>query len=114
MNLKLLSSQLTKIYNTLGNEWLTQNFETEPFDMRVFVRKGGHPDYLHDYEVEIYTDRKVPKTLKYKEGIKPNKSGAHISYIIGYFKDLAKYVDSSFGDFSKTLGVTFMDVQNLS
>ena len=110
MNLGILSKSLSKIYNTIGNNWLTENFETEPFEFRVFVRKGGHDD-LHDIEVEVYTDRPVPNSLKYREELKKSADGVHISVIQSYFKDLASYVDSSFGEFRKTLGVNFMDLK---
>jgi len=107
MNLGTLSKQLTKLYNTLGNTWLIENFETEPFEFRVFVRKGDHDD-LRDYEVEVYTDRLMPESFKYKESKVKGFDGAHISVIQNHFKKLADYVDR-FGDFRKTLGVTFMD-----
>lgn len=111
MNLKLFSEQLSKIFNTLGNDWLVENFITEPFDMNVVVRKGGTDD-LRDYEVEIYTDRTLPHTFEYREGIKPHYYGAHISKIQSYFKELLDYIDPTFGVFRKTIGVKFMDVDN--
>ena len=112
MNLKILSNQLSKLYNTLGNEWLVNLVETEPFDFRVFVRRADSPDDLHDYEVEIYTDRQMPKSFRYRQN--KNSSlyeGIHLSVVSNYFKNLAKYVDPSFGEFRKTLGVSFMDVK---
>jgi hypothetical protein len=106
MNLKLLSNQLTKIYNTLGNQWIVDNFISEPFVFRVFVRKGDFND-LHDYEVEIYTDRPFPQNFEYRE--KKKFDGAHHSTVNQKFKDLTNYVER-FGDFRKTLGVKFMDL----
>ena len=108
MNLKLLSNQLSKIYNTLGNDWLVSNYETKPFEFRVFVRKGDDKD-LRDYEVEVYTDRFVPNTFKYKDNNRNKMDGSHISVIENHFKNLATYLDTSFGEFRKTIGVTFMD-----
>ena len=108
MNPSILAKQLTKIYNTLGNDWLVQNYETEPFDFRVYVRRGQGDD-LHDYEVEIYSDRLIPKDFKYRNK-KNGIDGSHISFVQNFFKNLATYVDGSFGDFQKTLGVKFMDM----
>ena len=53
MTLPQLSKSLTSIYNTLGNRWLTENYETEPFDFRVYVRRGDDTD-LTDFVAEVY------------------------------------------------------------
>lgn len=111
MDIKILSNQLSKIYNSLGNKWLVENFVTEPFEMRIYVRKGTDADDLHDYEVEIYTDRKVPGTFEYRKDVMAGVYGAHISYIKTFFKELATYVEPSFGKFGKTIGINFMDIQ---
>ncbi len=107
MNLKQLSAALTSLYNTVGNKWLTDNFETEPFNFRVFVRKGDNDD-LTDYVVEVYSDRPIPKAMNYKDKSKP-VHGIHYSVVQHKFKELAEYIDT-FGDFRKTLGVKLMDL----
>ena len=109
MNLGALSNQLTKIYNTLGNQWLTGNFETEPFDFRVFVKKGDSAD-LTDYVIEVYSDPPFPKNLKYRKDKGEGFNGIHYSVVKSHFKELAKYIDTKFGSFGKTLGVTLMDL----
>lgn len=107
MNLKQLSAALSSLYNTVGNKWLTDNFETKPFDFRVFVRKGDNDD-LTDYVVEVYSDRPIPKAMNYKDKSKP-VHGIHYSVVQHKFKELAEYIDT-FGDFRKTLGVKLMDL----
>jgi hypothetical protein len=109
MTLNQLSKSLSSIYNTLGNRWLTENFETEPFDFRVYVRRGYDID-LTDFVAEVYTDRPFPKDFSYKE--KQNADGIHYSVVQYKFKELAQYVDT-FGDFRKTLGVELMDLINV-
>ena len=106
MTLPQLSKSLTSIYNKLGNKWLTENYETEPFDFRVYVRRGYDTD-LTDFVAEVYTDRPFPKALSYKE--KKLTDGIHYSVVEHKFKELAEYVDT-FGDFRKTLGVKLMDL----
>ena len=109
MTLPQLSKSLTSIYNKLGNLWIVENLISEPFDFRVYVRKGDNSD-LTDYVVEVYTDRPIPKTLQYKDPEKhKGADGIHHSVLSYKFKQLANYVDT-FGDFKKTLGVQFMDL----
>lgn len=109
MTLAQLSKALTSIYNSLGNEWLTTNFVTEPFDFRVFVRKGDESD-LTDYVVEVYTDRPVPKTLEYRDKESNVADGVHFSVIQYKFKEFTNYIDR-FGDLGRTLGVQLMDLK---
>lgn len=105
-----LSKSLTKIYNTFANEWIVDNFVSEPFDFRVFVRKGDSSDTT-DYVVEVYTDRPIPHTLYYKDKDAQWADGIHYSSVIDKLKELAQYVDN-FGQFKKTLGVQLMDLDN--
>lgn len=108
MNLAQFSGQLTKLFNRLGNQWLTDNFETEPFDFKVYVRKGDSSD-LTNYVVEVYTDRPIPLTIKYKKGKGPHGvDGIHYSVLSGYLKNLISYV-REFGGLGQTLGVELMD-----
>ena len=108
MNSKQISLLISKIFNTIGNSWLVENFETEPFDFRVFLRKGDDSD-LTDYVVEVYTDRPFPKTLKYRDELNKWADGADISSISYEFKQLLNYIDR-WGDFRKTVSVNFMDM----
>ena len=108
MNLQKLSEQLTMLYNTLGNKWLVQTFETEPFEFSVSMRKGGDDDH-RDYEIDVNTDRKFPDSLKYRENKKTKFDGVHRTVIERHFKEMFKYVDTSFGGFRKTIGVNLIN-----
>ena len=109
MTLPQLSKSLSYVYNKLGNLWIIENLNSEPFDFRVYVRRGDHDD-LTDYVAEVYTDRPIPKIIPYKDPKKHKGSnGIHHSVLSSKFKELANYVDT-FGDFRKTLGVEFMDL----
>lgn len=112
MNLKILSNQLSKIYNTLANEWLTKNFVTEPFNFRVFVRRDYSGDSLGDYIVEVYTYDLIPKSFEYREEVKKDKfaDGIHYSVLSNKLKELIKYVVPNMGDFQKTFEIRFMDL----
>ena len=111
MTLPQLSKALTSIYNTLGNKWITENLKSDPFEFRVYVRKGDDSD-LQNIIVEVFTDRPIPQTLPY---INPDEhhgfDGIHYSFLINKFKEFADYVDR-FGDLGRTLGVKFMDLEN--
>lgn len=110
MNLLWLSNTLEKLYNTLGNDYLTQNFHTEPFEFKVKVRRGIHDEDLHDYVVEVSADRKIPKSFKYKDDVPKKRfsDGIDISVLRNLFKEYASYIDPTFGDFRKTIGVNFL------
>lgn len=111
MDLKQLSKVLEKLYNTMGNQYLVDNFITEPFEFNVNVRRGGDED-LHNYVVEIDSFPKMPKSLKYKpEVIKKDNlwvDAADKSVIVHDFKKMIDYIDTSFGSFGKTIGVKFI------
>lgn len=111
MTLPQLSKALTAIYNKLGNEWITENFESEPFDFRVYVRRGDNDD-LQDIIAEVYTDRPFPELLTYKENVKKNfrADGVHNFVVRTKFKELANYIDT-FGGMGRTLGVVLMDLE---
>lgn len=110
MKLADLSKSLTKIYNLFANEWIVDNFDSEPFDFRVYVRKGEVDD-LTDYVVEVYTDRPIPHILYYKDNESHKADGVHYSGVVKKLKELASYIDN-FGHFQKTLGVQLMDLDN--
>ena len=103
-----LNKILEKLYNTLGNEYLTENFDVEPFEFKVNVRKSKYDNDLQDYIVEVYSTPDLPKSFMYKGD---EKNGIHLSKLNSVFKGYVKYVDSSFGQFRKTIGILFMDVK---
>lgn len=107
--MKHLNKILEKLFNTLGNDYLTDNFDVEPFEFKVNIRKTEYgDDELYNYIVEVYSTPDLPKSFMYKDD---EKNGIHISKLNHLFKEYVKYVDSSFGQFGKTLGVKFMNVQ---
>lgn len=97
MNLRELSNILERVYNTLGNDYLVRNFETDPFEFKVNVRKGG-PDEIFSYVVEVYTDLPMPNSFKFRDLPKDKKkyNVAHISEIRHQFGKYVKYIDTSF------------------
>ena len=99
---------LNKIYNVLGNSYLTDNFETEPFEFDVKIRKGDGEDDLYNYIVEVYSVPDLPNSFMYKDN--PN-SGIHLSKLNYEFKKYIGFVDTSFGGFGRTVGVNFMNVK---
>jgi hypothetical protein len=115
--MKNLDIILEKMYNTLGNSYLTKNFDTEPFEFKVNVRKGTYDNDLQDYIVEVYSNPDLPKSFIYKSDSDENSDekygigGIDISVLRGLFKEYVNYVDSSFGSFGKTVGVKFMNVK---
>ena len=104
--MKNLDKVLEKLFNTLGNSYLTENFNTEPFEFKVKVRSGNREDDLQDYIVEVYSVPELPESFMYKSD---DKNGIHISVLRNKFKDYLQYVDTTFGDFRKTVGVNFMN-----
>jgi len=111
MTLQQLSKALTSVYNTIGNDWITENLVSEPFEFKVYVRKGDSTD-LYSYVIEVYTDRPIPETIPYKDPSNQisRADGIHISVMRDKFKKLANYIET-FGGFGKTLGIDFMDVK---
>ena len=109
--MKDLSKVLEKVFNVLGNMYITDNFDAEPFEFRVNVRKGNRDDDLQDYIVEVYSTPNMPESFNYKSGKKDSVSGIHISVLGNKFRELMRYVDSSFGEFRKTVGIRFMNAE---
>lgn len=110
MNLKSLSRGLTRLYNNLGNKYLTDNFITEPFEFDVNVREGNREDDYHHFIIEVNTDRKLPSTFAYrkqKEGRVAD--GIHISVLAREFKEWARAVDPNFRLPHGTVGVKFLN-----
>lgn len=93
--LRQISSSLNSIFNTLGNNWIVENFELEPFNFRVYLRQTGHDEeHLGKYIAEIYTDRFVPRNLKLsKKHRKKGKDSVSYTTIEKKFKELSKYLD---------------------
>lgn len=110
--MKNLNTILEKIYNTLGNKYITDNFDVEPFEFKVRIRKADRDDDLQDYIVEVYSTPNLPRNFDYKDGKRDSVNGIHISVLGGKFKEFIQYVDSSFGQFRKTVGIRFMNKDN--
>ena len=107
--MKDLSKVLEKVFNTLGNMYITDNFDAEPFEFRVNVRRGDRDDDLQDYIVEVYSIPNMPESLNYKSGKRNGSDGIDISVLKHKFREFIKYVDSSFGGFGRTVGIRFMN-----
>ena len=101
--MKDLSKILEKIYNTLGNKYLTDNFDTEPFEFKVKIRSGDRDDDWQDYIVEVYSIPDIPRSFTYKSGKGNGMDGIHISVLGNKFREFMRYVDPSFGEFKKPL-----------
>lgn len=95
MNLTELSTVLTKLYNTLGNRYLTKNFITEPYEFDVKVRYD-RDDEIADYIIDVYSNPPIPDTLIYKPEIRKEKTsdGIHISVLKTEFKKMYGYVET--------------------
>lgn len=106
-----LNNILGKLFNTLGNDYLTKNFETGPFEFRVNFRKSKDNDDLQDYIVEVYSIPDIPRRFTYKPGKKDYIDGMHISVLKHKFREYILYVDPTFGEFRKTIGIKFMNVK---
>jgi hypothetical protein len=106
--MKDLDKILEKIYNRIGNSYLTNNFDTGPFEFKVNIRKGDGDEDLQDYIVEVYSVPDLPESFKYKGN---NKEGIHISVLKKKFREYIGYVDPTFGEFRKTIGIKFMNLK---
>ena len=112
MTLKSLSRGLTRLYNNLGNKYLTDNFITEPFKFDVNVRKGDREDDYHGFIIEVNTDRKLPRTFAYKKQKEGRiADGIHISVLAREFKEYAQAVDPNFRTLNATVGVKFLNAE---
>ena len=109
--MKDLSKVLEKVFNVLGNEYLTNNFDIEPFEFKVKIRRGDKDDDLQDYIIEVYSIPDMPRSFTYKSGKVNGTDGIHISVLGNKFRELIRYVDSSFGEFRKTVGIRFMNAE---
>jgi hypothetical protein len=97
MNLTQLSNVLGKIYNTLGNKYLTDNFITEPFEFKVKVRYGTDEEYYR-YVIEVYSVPDIPRSFWYKPEVIENKraDGIDITVLAYEFRNMLEYVDGSY------------------
>lgn len=107
--MKNFDKVLEKIFNMLGNKYLTDNFDTEPFEFKVKLRKGDRDDDLQDYIIEVYSVPDMPDSFNYKSGKRNGSDGIDISVFKHKLKELINYVDSSFGGFGRTVGIRFMN-----
>ena len=110
MRMSELSSKLEKMYNLLGNKYLTDNFITQPFDFKVKVVYGDEYDYF-DYKVEVYSIPDIPKSFMYKPEVKKNKvaDGIDISVLKNEFKNYINYLGLKN---SSIYGIEFMNKEN--
>ena len=109
--MKNMDKVLEKVFSMLGNKYLTDNFDTEPFEFKVKIRKGDRDDDLQDYIVEVYSVPKMPKSFNYKSGRRNGSDGIDISVFKYKLKELIRYVDTSFDGFGRTIGIRFMNVK---
>ena len=107
--MKNLEKVLDKVFNVLGNEYLTNNFDIEPFKFKVKIRRGDKDDDLQDYIIEVYSIPDMPESFMYKSGKRNGSDGIDISVFKHKLKELINYVDSSFGGFGRTVGIRFMN-----
>ena len=107
--MKNLDKVLEKIYNKLGNQYLIDNFGVEPFEFKVKIRKAHRDDVSNDYIIEIYSVPDMPDSFDYKSGKRNGSDGIDISVFKHKLRELIKYVDTSFGEFGKYVGIRFMN-----
>jgi beta-galactosidase/beta-glucuronidase len=109
MNLTQLSTVLEKLYNKLGNRYLTKNFITEPFEFKVNIKYDKNND-MYDYIIEVYSNPPMPESFKYRHEVREEQNktsiGVHISVIRVEFKKMFEYLDINM----KYVGVAFMNV----
>lgn len=106
--LKEISLALEKIYNTMGNKYLTSNFITEPFEFKVDVVRTPGDDSLWDYVIRVKSTPKMPESLEYREKTPASVDGVHKSVVQYNFKKYINYIDPTFGSFRKTVGLVFV------
>ena len=111
MNLTELSNILTKLYNKLGNKYITDNFITDPFEFKVKVRYGDPYEY-YKYYVDVYSIPDIPEFLKYTPEIRKEKKkdvvGAYVNVVEIKFKSIIEYVDP---ERKSLICVNFMNVK---
>ncbi len=109
MNLGELSTSLEKIYNTVGNRYLTGNFITEPFEFKVKVIYDRDND-MYDYIIQVYSIPDIPDSFKYRPENKESKrvDGIHISVLKSKFKEYMKYIDPNS---NRYYGIEFMNLE---
>jgi hypothetical protein len=104
---------LEKLYNILGNRYLTKNFITEPFEFKVKLRYDREDEFF-DYIIDIYSNPPMPQILQYRPEVKEEKNkttdGVHISVIRSEFKKMFEYLDNN-NNYKRYVGVVFMNVE---
>lgn len=106
MNLKRTSQTLTKLFTTLGNEFITTNFQEQPFYFTVFLKEGDPMFEESDYVAEVHTDRFLPKKFKLKDNPEKYKS---VDFLKEKFEEMINYVGEIDGK-DKKIQVRFMDL----
>ena len=111
MNLEELSNVLTKVYNTVGNRYIIENYTVGPFEFKVKVRYGNPQEY-HDYYAEVYSVPEIPEYFRYKPEVRKEKNmnAVEVNSIIVEleFKKMISYIDPKR---SSKFGVNFMNVK---
>lgn len=111
MNLTELSNILTKVYNTIGNRYIIENYTVGPFEFKVIVRYG-YPYEYHDYYAEVYSVPEIPEYFRYKPEVRKEKK--KLSPIVDFkiveleFKETISYIDL---ERASKIGVNFMNVK---
>lgn len=107
MNLGELSNALEKLYNSVGNRYLTSNFITEPFEFKVNVIYDRDNE-MYDYIIKVYSAPDIPEDFFYKPEVKEEKNtdGIHISVLKTKFKELIQYVEPNS---KRYYGIEFMN-----
>ena len=106
-----LSKTLEKLYNGLGNSYITHNFIEGPYEFTVNVRHGDGIGDVVDYVIEVYSIPDIPaKGLTYKPELNKWADGVDISVIQTQFKNFVSYVYPNIGTMGNIVGVKFMNI----
>lgn len=106
MNLYNASKTLTKLFNSLGNSYITSNFDEQPFVFSVYLKKGDEMFDDADYLAEVHTNRFIPKNFKVKDTPKKRVS---IEKVRQEFEQMTSYLDGVANE-GKKIQVRFMDM----
>jgi hypothetical protein len=106
MNLYNAAKTLTKLFNSLGNSYITENFEEQPFLFNVYLKRGDPMFEEADYLAEVHTNRFVPKFFKLRSNPKKKVSSEKIRE---KFQEMTSYLDEVANE-GKKIQVRFMDM----
>lgn len=106
MNLYNTSKTLTKLFNSLGNSYITETFDEEPFLFSVYLKRGDPMFDEKDYLAEVHTTRFIPKMFRSKKNPKKTVS---VEKVRQKFEEMTSYLDIVANE-GKTIQVRFMDM----